>query len=414
MITIRDIRTIVTAPRGTELVVVKVETSEPGLYGVGCATFTQRWSAVVTAVNDFLKPLLVGKAVNQINDLWQYMMSFSYWRNGPVLNNAIAGVDEALWDIKGKLAGMPVYELLGGKCREGVAAYRHADGRNFEEVEQCIQNYLDQGYRYIRVHCNTYGGNMGIMNNTNGLQSSSANAYTMHKTENAPEGAYYDPAQYMRNTVELIDHMRGKFGYQVEFMHDVHERLTGIQALQLAKDLEPYKLFFLEDALQPEQGEWFEYIRKQTAVPLAMGELFVNPMEYKRLIEKRYIDYIRCHISMIGGLTPAIKLAHFADVYGVRTAWHGPFDLSAIGAAAQIHLDLVSPNFGVQEFSGFTPEEREVFPGAPEARNGYVYLNDKPGLGVDIDEEAAKKYPPTFRDNFWLKCRLPDGTCVRA
>lgn len=161
------------------------------------------------------------------------------------------------------------------------------------------------------------------MNNTNGLQSSSANAYTMHKTENAPEGAYYDPAQYMRNTVELIDHMRGKFGYQVEFMHDVHERLTGIQALQLAKDLEPYKLFFLEDALQPEQGEWFEYIRKQTAVPLAMGELFVNPMEYKRLIEKRYIDYIRCHISMIGGLTPAIKLAHFADVYGVRTAWHG-------------------------------------------------------------------------------------------
>ena len=149
-------------------------------------------------------------------------------------------------------------------------------------------------------------------------------------------------------------------------------------------------------------------------MPLAMGELFVNPMEYKRLIEKRYIDYIRCHISMIGGLTPAIKLAHFADVYGVRTAWHGPFDLSAIGAAAQIHLDLVSPNFGVQEFSGFTPEEREVFPGAPEARNGYIYLNDKPGLGVDIDEEAAKKYPPTFRDNFWLKCRLPDGTCVRA
>ena len=143
---------------------------------------------------------------------------------------------------------MPVYELLGGKCREGVAAYRHADGKNFEEVEACIQGYLDQGYRYIRVHCNTYGGNMGIMNNASGLQSSSANAYTMHKTENAPEGAYYDPAQYMRNTVELIDHMRGKFGYQVEFMHDIHERLTGIQALQLAKDLEPYKLFFLEDA----------------------------------------------------------------------------------------------------------------------------------------------------------------------
>lgn len=413
-VTIRDIRTIVSAPRGTELVVVKVETSEPDLYGVGCATFTQRWSAVVTAVNDYLKPLLVGMPVNQINDIWQLMMSNSYWRNGPVLNNAISGVDEALWDIKGKMAGMPVYELLGGKCREAVAVYRHADGKNYEEVEKAIQGYIDQGYRYIRVHCNTYGGNMGGINTTTGMQNKSANAYTMHQTEHPAYGAYYDPAQYMRNTIELIGHMRDKFGYQIEFMHDIHERLSGIQALQLAKELEPFKLFFLEDALPPEQVEWFEYLRKQTAVPLAMGELFVNPMEYKELIQKRYIDYIRCHMSMIGGLTPSIKLAHFCDVYGVRTAWHGPFDLTPIGAVAQLHLDLATPNFGIQEYSDFTDEEREVFPGAPQARNGYVYVNDKPGFGVDIDEKAAKKYPPVIRENFWLKCRLPDGTCVRA
>ena len=405
MITIRDIRPIVTAPRGIELVVVKVETSEPGLYGLGCATFTQRWSAVVTAVNDYLKPLLIGKPVNNINDLWQLMMSYSYWRNGPVLNNAISGVDEALWDIKGKLAGMPVYELLGGKAREGVDCYRHADGKNWDDVEKCIERYLSEGYTHIRVHCNTYGGNM----NTAGKDS-----MEIRRPVGAPDGSYFDPLQYMQATVALIDHMRQKFGYRVEFLHDIHERLSPIQSLQLAKDLEPYKLFFLEDALPPEQVEWFEYLRKQTSVPLAMGELFNNVMEFKDLIVKRYIDYIRCHISQLGGLTPAIRLAHFCDVFGVKTAWHGPGDLSPIGAMAQIHLDLVSPNFGIQEYSGFSEEERAVFPGCPTEDNGFVYANDKPGWGMDLNEEEAAKYPPVFKENTWLKCRLPDGTCVRA
>ncbi len=402
MITIRDIRTIVTAPRGIELVVVKVETSEPGLYGLGCATFTQRWSAVVTAVEDYLKPLLTGKPVQNINDLWQLMMSNSYWRNGPVLNNAISGVDEALWDIKGKMAGMPVYDLMGGKAREGIDAYRHADGRDWEAVESCIQKYLDEGYTHIRVHCNTYGGNM------------QGSGMEIRKPEGAPEGSYYDPEKYMRNTVALIAHMREKFGNEVEFLHDIHERLSPCQALRLAKDLEPYRLFFLEDALPPEQVEWFEYLRKQTSVPLAMGELFNNTMEFKEIIARRYIDFIRCHISQLGGFTPALRLAHFCDVYGVRTAWHGPGDLSPVGAAAQLHLDLISPNFGIQEYSDFSEEERKVFPGCPTAKNGYIYVNDRPGWGIDLDEEEAAKYPPRFKSNDWLKCRLPDGTCVRA
>ena len=402
MITIRDIRTIVTAPRGIELVVVKVETSEPGLYGLGCATFTQRWSAVVTAVEDYLKPLLIGRPVKNINDLWQLMMSNSYWRNGPVLNNAISGVDEALWDIKGKLAGMPVYDLLGGKAREGIDAYRHADGRDWEAVEKSIRKYLEEGYTHIRVHCNTYGGNM------------QGSGMEIRKPDGAPEGAYYDPEKYMRNTVALIAHMREKFGDEVEFLHDIHERLSPSQALRLAKDLEPFRLFFLEDALPPEQVEWFEYLRKQTSVPLAMGELFNNTMEFKEIIARRYIDYIRCHISQLGGLTPALRLAHFCDVYGVKTAWHGPGDLSPVGAVAQLHLDLISPNFGIQEYSDFSEEERKVFPGCPTARNGYIYVNDGPGWGVDLNEEEAAKYPPQFKSNDWLKCRLPDGTCVRA
>jgi len=405
MITIRDVKTIVTAPRGIELVVVKVETSEPGLYGLGCATFTQRWSAVVTAVNDYLKPLVIGKKVNDINDLWQLMMSYSYWRNGPVLNNAISGIDQALWDIKGKIAGMPVYELLGGKAREAVTPYRHADGPNWEAVEKRIQQYLDEGYRHIRVHCNTYGGNMNVRD---------GNGMAIKKPEGAPDGSYFDPAQYMRDTVALIAHMREKFGYEVEFLHDIHERLSPVQSLQLAKDLEPYKLFFLEDALPPEQVEWFEYLRNHTCVPLAMGELFNNVMEFKSIIANRYIDYIRCHVSQLGGLTPAVRLAHFCDVFGVKTAWHGPADTSPIGITAELHLDLVSPNFGIQEYSDFSEKERIVFPGCPTVRDGYVYVNDGPGWGVDLNEEEAAKYPPSIKENTWLKCRLPDGTCVRA
>ena len=240
MITIRDIRTIVTAPRGTELVVVKVETSEPGLYGVGCATFTQRWSAVVTAVNDFLKPLLVGKAVNQINDLWQYMMSFSYWRNGPVLNNAISGVDEALWDIKGKMAGMPLYELFGGKVREGIPVYRHVDGRDINEICENIQMYQEMGITHLRCQCGGYGG-----------------LPYGQTPETAPEGAhdglYLDSKKYIRDTIQLFEQIRAKIGYDMQLVHDVHERIAPADAVALAKGLEPFDLFFLEDPVPLEQ-----------------------------------------------------------------------------------------------------------------------------------------------------------------
>ncbi len=409
-VTIRDIKVITTAPRGVDLVCVKIETSEPGLYGLGCATFTQRYTAVVAAIEDYLKPLLIGKRVNNINDLWQLCMSGSYWRNGPVLNNSISGIDQALWDIKGKMADMPVYELLGGKCREGAAVYRHCEGKDFDDIDEKIQQYINEGYRYIRVQNGSYGGNMAL----SAELPNEAGQQRICSPEGAPEGAYYDPEQYMRSVVATFKHVREKFGYQINFMHDVHERLTPIQAMQLAKDLEPYRLFFLEDALPPEQGEWFEFLRKQTAVPLAMGELYNNPIEWRELVQKRYIDYIRAHISQIGGLTPAIKLANFCEAYGVRTAWHGPFDLTPVGVAAQLHLDLVTPNFGIQEFAGFSDEEREVFPGAPECRNGYLYASDRPGFGVDIDEEAAAKYPASPKNYKWLRARLIDGTCVRA
>jgi len=396
-VTIRNVKTILTAPEGINLVVVKVETSEPGLYGLGCATFTQRHTAVRTAIDDYLKPFLIGKDAHRIEDIWQSAMVSSYWRNGPVLNNALSGVDMALWDIKGKLAGMPIYQMLGGKCREAAAVYRHADGRDEAELTDNVRAFMEQGYHYIRCQMGGYGGRQ------TGLA----------KPEGALPGAYFDPDAYARSVPRFLDYVRGKVGFDVELLHDVHERLSPIEAVRLAKQVEPYRLFFLEDPLAPEQIEWFKMIRQQSATPIAMGELFNNPLEWTPLIANRLIDFIRVHVSQIGGITPAKKLTSLCEAFGVRTAWHGPGDVSPVGHAANIHLDLSSPNFGVQEWSTVTDKIRAVFPGCPEVRNGYAYLNDRPGLGIDIDEEKAAQYPCSDRLPEWTLARTPDGTSVR-
>ena len=414
-VTIKDVRTILTSPgKGgvqKRLIVVKVITSDDGLYGLGCATFTQRHLPVRSVVQDFLKPLLIGKDVQRIEDLWQFVHVNAYWRTGPVMNNALSGIDMALWDIKGKLAGMPVYQLLGGKCREGAAVYRHADGREPEQVEQNVRKFIEQGYHYIRCQMGGYGGLAPHVRAADPTTKLSA-AGVRHRPENAQPGAYYDPGAYARSVPRLFEHIRRTIGFEVELLHDVHERLVPIDAVQLAKQLEPYRLFFLEDLLPPEQIEWFATVRQQCSTPLAMGELFTNPNEWKPLIAGRLIDYIRCHISAIGGLTPARKLATLADAFGIRTAWHGPGDVSPVGHAANVHLDVSSPNFGIQEWAGFSEAEQEMFPGCPELRQGYVYPNDKPGLGIDIDEALAAKYPCPDGLIEWTQTRTPDGTQV--
>jgi mannonate dehydratase len=396
-ITIQDVKVILTAPSRIRLVVVKVVTSEPGLYGLGCATFTQRHRAVAAAVDGHLRAFLLGRDVSRIEDLWQQMMVHSYWRNGPVLNNAVSGVDMALWDIKGKLAGMPVYELLGGKCREGAAVYRHADGAEPKQVEDNARKFQEQGIHYIRVQMGGYGGKNPML----------------RLPEGSPSGAYYDDKAYMRSIPPLLEHIRSTIGWQVELLHDIHERLRPIDAVNFAKIVEPYRLFFLEDALAPEDIEWFETIRQQCATPLAMGELFVHPREWVPLVSRRLIDFLRMHISAIGGITPAKKAAILGEQFGVRTAWHGPGDVSPVGHAANVHLDVSSPNFGVQEWSGFSDTLQEVFPGCPELRNGYAYPNDKPGLGIDLNEDLAARFPCEDGVEQWTQTRLPDGTAVR-
>ncbi len=396
-ISIRDVRVILTMPdQMNRLVIVKVETSEPGLYGLGCATFTQRPFAVRSAVEDYLKPLVVGKDVQRVEDLWQVMMANSYWRNGPVLNNAVSGIDMALWDIKGKLAGMPVYQLLGGKCREAAAVYRHADGRSENEVIEHIQAFVAEGYRYIRCQFGGYGGK----------------STSLPSPEGAQPGVYFDPAAYARSIPHLFATIRDHFGNELEVLHDIHERLAPIDAIRLAKELEQYRLFFLEDPLPPEQGAWLERLRQQCAVPIAMGELFNHPQEWVPLISTRLIDFIRVHVSQIGGLTPARKLATFCETFGVRTAWHGPGDTSPVGHAANLHLDLSSLNFGIQEWSGFSEAVYDVFPGCPQVRNGYLYPNDQPGLGIDLDEKLAALHPCTDGPPTWTLARTPDGTAA--
>ncbi|KRL14513.1 enolase C-terminal domain-like protein [Schleiferilactobacillus perolens] len=396
--TITNVSTLVTAPEGINLLVVKVTTNDPAIFGWGCATFTQRYKAVETVVNDYLKPFLIGKDPQRIEDLWQTMTNSSYWRNGPVLNNAISGVDMALWDIKGKIAGLPLYELFGGKCRDAVPAYIHVGAPTIEDAVTMVRDKVQQGWRNIRVQIGGYGGK----------------AQNLHCPSHKSAGHYYDPQEYMDTTVALFARLREEFGNEISFSHDVHERLAPADALNFAKRLEPYNLFFLEDALPPEQIDWLARLRQQTSIPLAIGELFNNPHEWMDVLTNRYTDYLRLHISQAGGITPVRKIIAMAEMFGIRTAWHGPGDLSGIGHAVSAQLSISSPNCGVQEWSNSIGENTyTVFPGTPMIRKGYLYVNDQPGIGVTVDEAAAEEFPPVAVTDDWTLARLPDGTAAR-
>jgi mannonate dehydratase len=410
---IRDIKTILTAPNRIRLVVVKVETTEPGLVGWGCATFTQRSLVVETAIDKFLRPFLTGRNVDEIEDIWQSSYMSSYWRNGPVLFNAMSGVDIALWDIKAKRANMPLYQLLGGKVRHGADCYFHASGNSFTAVEDSARAAMERGFRHVRVQVSTPG--------LAGYGAASGATATPPPNDEAigPTNprAIWEPAPYVRMLPKLFEHLRTKLGDEVELLHDVHERVTLNQGINLCKALEPYRLFFLEDPFPPEDNDHFRLLRQQTSIPIAMGELFNTQHEYLPLIKERLIDFIRIHISQIGGLSPARKVGALCEYFGVRTAWHGPGDASPLAHAAQLALELASYNFGVHEGGGFAKETSEVFAGCPEVRNGYMLASEKPGLGIDFDEKLAAKFPiPAGPPNFdysWGTTRRRDGTVIR-
>jgi mannonate dehydratase len=408
---IKDVRVIATAPAGLRLTVVKVVTDQDGLYGYGCGTFTQRAELVNAAVEKNLRPFLLGKPADRIDDLWQAMYNSSYWRNGPVLNNAISGVDQALWDIQGRRAGMPVYQLAGGKHREAAACYSHASGADIPQVLESARRIMAQGFRHVRVQIGVAG--------MAGYGAPRGEAQTRPEALHA--GPVFDPTAYIRTSLKMLEACRKELGDEVELLHDVHERVSPIQAVQLAKDVERFRLFFLEDALSPEDISYFRLIRQQCSTPLAMGELFNSPHEWTPLISERLIDYMRMHVSQMGGFTPARKVAAMGEIFGVKTAWHGPGDVSPIGHAANVALDLCCYNFGVQEYSAFNDAIREVFDGCPVMKNGNWYATEKPGWGIEVDEKAAAKFPYGIGERGerkdlnggWGEIRLRDGTIIK-
>ncbi len=405
---IKDVSVIATAPAGLRLVVVKIVTDQDGLYGYGCGTFTQRAELVVAAVERYLKPFLVGKPADRIDDIWQACYNSSYWRNGPVLNNALSGVDMALWDIKGRQAGLPVYQLLGGKCREAADCYAHASGGEIPQVIENARRFIERGFRHVRVQVGVPG-----MSGYGGGRPGDAKTPALH------DGPVFEPAAYIRRALKLLEECRKQLGEEIELLHDVHERISPTQALQFAKDCEKFRLFFLEDLLSPEDIAWFRLVRRQCSTPLAMGELFNSPHEWTPLISERLIDYMRMHVSQVGGLTPCRKIAALGELFGVKTAWHGPGDVSPIGHASNVTLDVACYNFGIQEYSAFSESTQEVFSGCPVMKDGYLYPNEAAGWGIEVNEKAAARYPFGANERGgrynggWGEIRRRDGTIIK-
>jgi len=402
---ITDVRVIVTCP-ARNYVLVKILTSEPGLYGVGDATLNGRELAVATDLEKHLAPLLIGRDPEAIEDTWQYLYRGPYWRGGPVQMTALTGVDLALWDIKGKRAGMPVYQLLGGRTRVGALAYTHASGNDFTEVEDAVRQSMERGFKVVRAQVavpglsETYGSDQ--------MKIEADLARGIRHQDDLPKTELFEPGPYLRLIPKLFAHLRTKLGEEVELLHDCHERLTPVEAARLAKELEPYHLFYLEDPLRPEYKESFRLIRQHSTTPIAMGELFNTLWDCIDLIKEQLIDYIRCDLGHIGGITNARKVAALAEAFQVKTAWHGPADIGPPTHAANVHVDISIPNFGVQEMAFFPEVTQEVVPGAPEFKDGYMMVRETPGLGTDVNEELAKKYP--YQRAYLPTARRRDGS----
>ncbi len=383
-LTIKDVKVITTSGgRRSRWVFLKIITNEAGLWGIGSANNQYQTAAVITALEKSLKPWLIGKDPNRIEDLWQSCNVRTYWRGGPINNNVVSAMDEALWDIKAKRANVPLYELLGGKASDGVACYDHTGGRTKEQCVEGVQASLEKGYRHMRVQCGEggYGGG-GFIRAGEGSR---------------PEGGYrgqgFDEELYVDTVPPYFEYVRSKLGFGPKLTHDVHSHLSGTNAVMFSKKMEPYELFFVEDLLPPEQLEWYREVRKVCATRQAVGEVFSSPREYFPLITDRVIDFVRTRVSAIGGITQAKKIATLCEIFGVKTAWQEGGENDPVNQMASYHVDISSTAFGIQEENSFPAVTREILPGTGEIRKGYLYGSGLPGLGLDINEEMAAKYP---------------------
>lgn len=399
MLKITNARVIVSCP-GRNFVTLKIET-DAGLTGVGDATLNGRELAVASYLSDHIVPTLIGRDAQQIEDIWQYLYRGAYWRRGPVTMSAIAAVDTALWDIKAKQAKLPLYQLLGGACRKDVMVYGHANGATIDETVAEAVSYARMGYRAIRIQCGVPG-----LPSTYGVSTDKL-FYEPADSSNPTENVWSTP-KYMAVVPELFKAVREAVGWDVHLLHDVHHRLTPIEAARLGRDLEIYRPFWIEDATPAENQESFRLIRTHTTTPLAIGEIMNSIWDVKDLIREQLIDYVRMTVAHSGGISHLRRIASFADMYNVRTGCHGATDLSPVCMAAALHFDLSVPNFGVQEYMRHTPDTDKIFPHAYTFQNGALHPGDAPGLGVDINEDLAKEFP--YRRASLPVNRLEDGT----
>ncbi|MBC9903073.1 MULTISPECIES: D-mannonate dehydratase ManD [Achromobacter] len=381
---ITQARVIVCSP-GRNFVTLKIETDE-GLYGIGDATLNGRELAVAAYLTEHVIPCLIGRDPQQIEDIWQYLYRGAYWRRGPVTMSAIAAVDTALWDIKAKAANMPLYQLLGGKSRSGVMVYGHANGRDIDETVDEVLRYREMGYLAIRAQSGVPG-----LNSVYGVGR--GRMFYEPADGSLPSEHDWSTEKYLDHAPRLFQRVRDAVGWDTHLLHDVHHRLTPIEAGRLGKSLEPYRLFWMEDATPAENQEAFRLIRQHTVTPIAVGEVFNTIWDCKDLIENQLIDYIRATVVHAGGITHLRRIADLAALYQVRTGCHGATDLSPACMGAALHFDLWVPNFGIQEYMRHTDETDAVFPHAYSFNQGMLYPGDAPGHGVDIDEKLAARYP---------------------
>jgi mannonate dehydratase len=396
---ITDARVIVCSP-GRNFVTLKLET-EDGVYGLGDATLNGRELAVASYLTDHVLPLLVGRDARRIEDVWQFLYKGAYWRRGPVTMTAIAAVDTALWDILGKTLDAPVYQLLGGASRDAVMVYGHANGSTEDDTVKAVQEYIGMGYQAVRAQCaipgvvNAYGVGRGTL-------------YYEPAQKGMPLESVWSTERYLDFVPPLFDRLRREVGFDVHLLHDVHHRLTPIEAARLGKSLEPHRLFWLEDPVPAENQAAFRTIRQHTTTPIAVGEVFNTIYDGAQLIEEGLIDYIRMTVVHGGGISHLRKVAALAELHHVRTGSHGATDLSPVAMAAALHFDLSVHNFGIQEYMRHTPETDAVFPHGYSFDAGYLRPGDAPGHGVDIDEALAARHP--YRPMQLPVTRLTDGT----
>ena len=394
-----DAKVIVCCP-GRNFVTLKLVTQD-GIYGLGDATLNGRELAVASYLTDHVVPLLIGRDARRIEDIWQYLYKGAYWRRGPVTMSAIAAVDTALWDIKAKALGVPVYQLLGGASRDAVLVYGHASGADIEELVKSVAQYLAQGYTAIRAQCSIPG-----LPSTYGVGRDKLHYEPAEK--NAPPENLWSSELYLKFAPQLFTRLRQEFGPDIHLLHDAHHRLTPIEAARLGKELEPYHLFWLEDPTPAESQESFRLIRRHTTTPLAVGEVFNSISDCQQLIHEQLIDYIRATVVHAGGISHLRKIAALAELYQVRTGSHGATDLSPVCMGAALHFDLSVHNFGIQEYMPHTDETNLVFPHAYRFESGSMYPGEAPGLGVDIDEALAAQFP--YQRAYLPVNRKLDGT----